>query len=412
MKTDQPVFPIKVSHNKRYFVDSDDNPFFWLGTTQWQIFRDNTPDEAKIILENVKSKGFSVVQAMLLGVLGGPAWGALDGPVRPNVYGEIPWSDNNPLTPNEAYFENVDSVVETARENGLVISMTLYHQRFGDHMNPKNARPWAKWIAKRYKNAPNIIWSMTPRANQDYVPIIRALAAGLQEGDGGFHIITFKPDPAPYSSSFIHKESWLAFNCIQTWKSVNLIYPMVTNDYDLKPTKPVVMAEGAYEEGTEYGFDVTPLWIQRQAYYSYLAGGHHSYGHNDSWRVLPTWKKSLDAQGASQMSILRRTFLDLEEWWNLVPDQSIFARGGKTDGDILNLAARHENGKWILAYFGSSTASAIDLNKTAEGKTVRGSWVNPSTGVRTAMGKTSGKGVWSFATPDGWEDALLILETA
>jgi len=412
MKTDQPVFPVKVSHNGRYFVDSDDRPFFWLGTTQWQIFRDNTLDEAKIILENVKSKGFSVVQAMLLGVLGGPAWGELDGPVRPNVYGEVPWSDNNPLTPNEAYFGNVDSVVETARENGLVISMTLYHQRFGDHMNPKNARPWAKWIAQRYKNVPNIIWSMTPRANQDYVPILRALAAGLQDGDGGFHIITFKPDPAPYSSSFIHKEPWLAFNSIQTWKSVNLIYPMVTKDYDLKPTKPVVMAEGAYEEGTEYGFDVTPLWIRRQAYYSYLAGGHHSYGHNDSWRVLPTWKKSLDAPGASQMTILRRTLLNLEEWWNLVPDQSIFAKGGQTDGDILNLAARHENGKWILAYFGSSTSAAIDLNKTTAGKTVKGSWINPSTGVRTAIERFPNKGVRSFTTPDGWEDALLILETA
>ena len=403
MNTDQPVFPVKVSHNGRYFIDSAGEPFFWLGTTQWQIFRDNTLDEAKIILENVKGKGFSVVQAMLLGV---------GGPVQPNVYGEMPWSNNNPLTPNEAYFENVDSVVEMARRNGLVISMTLYHQRFGDYMNPKNARPWAKWIAQRYKNVPNIIWSMTPRANQEYVPILRELAAGLQEGDGGFHIIYFKPDPAPYSSSFIHKEPWLAFNSIQTWKSVNLIYPMVTKDYGLKPVKPVVMAEGAYEEGTEYGFDVTPLWIRRQAYYSYLAGGYHSYGHNDSWRVLPTWKKSLDAPGASQMSILRKIFLDLEEWWRLVPDQSIFARGGQTEGDILNLAARHENGKWIMAYFGSSTAAAINMNKTTASNTIRGSWINPSTGMRTAIGRFPNKGVQPLTTPDGWEDALLVLKTA
>ncbi|MFB0522404.1 MAG: DUF4038 domain-containing protein [Candidatus Bathyarchaeia archaeon] len=403
MNTDQPVFPVKVSHNGRYFIDSAGKPFFWLGTTQWQIFRDNTLDEAKTILENVKGKGFSVVQAMLLGV---------GGPVQPNVYGEMPWSNNNPLTPNEAYFENVDSVVEMARRNGLVISMTLYHQRFGDYMNPKNARPWAKWIAQRYKNVPNIIWSMTPRANQEYVPILRELAAGLQEGDGGFHIIYFKPDPAPYSSSFIHKEPWLAFNSIQTWKSVNLIYPMVTKDYGLKPVKPVVMGEGAYEEGTEYGFDVTPLWIRRQAYYSYLAGGYHSYGHNDSWRVLPTWKKSLDAPGASQMSILRKIFLDLEEWWRLGPDQSIFARGGQTEGDILNLAARHENGKWIIAYFGFSTAAAINMDKTTASNTIRGLWINPSTGMRTPIGGFPNKGVRSFTTLDGWEDALLVLETA
>lgn len=42
-------------------------PVFWMGTTQWQIFRDNTPDEAATILQNVKSKGFSFIQAMLFG---------------------------------------------------------------------------------------------------------------------------------------------------------------------------------------------------------------------------------------------------------------------------------------------------------------------------------------------------------
>ena len=36
--------------------------------------------------------------------------GVGDGTV-PNVYGQRGWIDNNPLTPNEAYFKNVDAVV-------------------------------------------------------------------------------------------------------------------------------------------------------------------------------------------------------------------------------------------------------------------------------------------------------------
>jgi len=253
---------------------------------------------------------------------------------------------------------------------------------------------------------------MTPRASQEYVPILRELAAGLQEGDGGSHIIYFKPDPAPYSSSFIHNEKWLAFNSIQTWKDVALIYSMVTHDYNLKPIKPVVMAEGAYEAGTEYGFVVNPLWIRRQAYYSYLTGSHHSYGHNDSWRVLPTWKKSLDAPGAFQMSILRKIFLNIEEWWNLVPDQSIFASGGQTKGDVLNLAARHKNGKWVLAYLGSSTTFSINMDKITMGNTVKLSWINPSNGKTILISNSKNKGVQSFTTPDGWDDSLLVLEPA
>jgi hypothetical protein len=398
---EQPVYPVKVSENARYFVDQNGSPVFWLGITQWQIFREYTLEDAGTILENAKNKGFAFVQAMLMGVGDG---------TKPNVYGEKPWINNDPLTPNEAYFKNVDSVIQIARDNNVVFSVTLYHQRYRKYITVDNARAWAKWLAQRYKNMPNIVWTMTPEAKQEFVPVLRELAAGLHEGDAGLHLITFKPDPAPYSSSFIHDEKWLDFNGMQTWKAVELIYPMVTKDYNLKPVKPVLMAEGAYEAGTEYGFDVTPLWIRRQAYYSYLAGAHHTYGHNDSWRVLPTWKKALDAPGAIQMGILKKIFLARNEWWYLVPDQSIFASGGQTAGQVLNLAAHHKDGKWIMVYLASKASFSINMNKlTAAGK-VNAFWVDPRTGESVAAGSFSNTGIESFSTPDGWEDALLILE--
>jgi hypothetical protein len=37
---DEPVYPVKVSENGRYFVDQKGQPVFWLGTTQWQLFRE------------------------------------------------------------------------------------------------------------------------------------------------------------------------------------------------------------------------------------------------------------------------------------------------------------------------------------------------------------------------------------
>jgi hypothetical protein len=393
---------VKVSENGRYFADQKGNPVFWLGITQWQIFREYTVEEARAILENAASKGFAFVQAMLMGVGDG---------TKPNVYGQKPWINDNPLTPNEAYFRNVDVVIRIARENNVVFSITLYHQRYRKHITLENARAWAKWLAGRYKAEPNIVWSMTPEAKEEFVPILRELAAGLHEGDGGFHLITFKPDPAPYSSSFAHDERWLDFNGMQTWKSVELIYPMVTKDYSLKPVKPVLMGEGAYEAGTEYGFDVTPLWIRRQAYYSYLAGAHHTYGHNDSWRVLPTWRKVLDAPGAVQMQILQKIFLGRKEWWYLVPDQSIFARGGNTAGQVLNLAARHKDGKWIMVYLADKADFSINMNKLSPAGKVNASWLDPRTGESVSAGSFSNAGIQSFSTPEGWEDALLILET-
>ncbi len=399
----EPVYPVKISENRRYFVDQKGNPVFWLGTTQWQIFREYTLEEARTIIEKTGSKGFAFVQAMLMGVGDG---------TQPNVYGQKPWINNDPLTPNEGYFKNVDSVIRIARDNNLVFSVTLYHQRYRKYITLKNARAWAKWLALRYKNVPNIVWSMTPEAKQEFVPVLRELAAGLHEGDEGCHLITFKPDPAPYSSSFIHDESWLDFNSMQTWNGVKLIYPMVTKDYNLKPVKPVLMAEGAYEAGSEYGFDVTPLWIRRQAYYSYLAGAHHTYGHNDSWRVLPTWKKALDAPGAFQMGVLKKIFLARKEWWNLVPDQSIFASGGQTSGRVLNLAARHKDGKWIMVYLGSKSSFSINMNKITAGNKVNAFWIDPKTGDSVSIDSLANTAVESFSTPDDWEDAILILETS
>ena len=161
---------------------------------------------------------------------------------KPNVYGEKPWINDNPLTPNEAYFKNVDAVLQIARENNFIISMTLYHQRYRKAITLENARAWAKWLATRYKDVPTIVWSMTPEAKPEFVPILRELAAGLHEGDGGAHLITFKPDPAPYSSSFIHGEPWLDFDSMQTWKSVELIYPV--GDQGLPPQARQAGADG------------------------------------------------------------------------------------------------------------------------------------------------------------------------
>jgi hypothetical protein len=272
------VKPIRVSANGRFFVEGEGRPFFWLGDTQWELLRAFTLAEAEAILRSRAEIGFTTIQVMLTGVGEG---------TRPNRAGHAPWRDGDPAAPNEAYFRHVDAVLDLAGQYGLVLVLGVYHQVQVDRFwckapAPDVARTYARWVARRYRDVPHLMWSMYPRAEAAYVPVCRALAEGLQEGDGGAHLITVHPDPSPASSNFLHGEPWLAFHSIQTWKEVERIYPMVRADCALEPAKPVVMAEGAYEGGSEYGFEVTPLWVRRQAIHSYMAGGHHAYGHNDS----------------------------------------------------------------------------------------------------------------------------------
>ncbi len=393
------VGPIRVSSNGRYFVDQNGEPFFWLGDTLWELFRCHSLDDARAMLDNRKKKGFSVIQIMFTGVGDGS---------KPNLSGQLPWIDNNPAAPNEEYFRHVDSVIQLGRQHGLVLVLGVFHQLQRSIITTANARKYAKWIAQRYRDVPNIIWTMYPKAEEEFVPVLRELAAGLQEGDGGSHIITVHPDPSPTSSSFIHKEGWLAFNMIQTCVNYELIYDMVTYDYTLVPAKPTVMAEGGYE-GLEFGKLQTPLEIRKQAYWSHLAGGHHSYGHNDNWASPTSWRDWIDSPGAYHMSVYRDIITSCNEWWNWIPDQSVFATG-QSSGMTLNVAARSANGDWILAYLSSSISVPIRMDKITAGDIVRASWIDPRTGDKQKIGSFKNTGVREYATPKDWEDALLILE--
>jgi hypothetical protein len=125
--------------------------------------------------------------------------------------------------------------------------------------------------------------------------------------------------------------------------------------------------------------------------------------------VLPTWKKALDAPGAVQLGILKKIFMARKEWWLMVPDQSVFASGGRTEGDALHLAARHQNGKWVMLYLADRASFSVNMNKIAAVK-VNVFWVDPKSGDAAPIGHEANTGVKAFTTPEGWEDAILILE--
>ena len=394
--------PILVSDNGRYFVRPKPEPFFWLGDTQWELFRLFSLEEVKQILDSRCKLGFTCLQIMLVGV----------DPLE-NIEGQLPWHDGDPLRPNERYFAHVDRAIDLCgRCEELVLVIGVHHAvRMKGLVNTENARHWARWVAERYGGVSNIVWSMYPQAVQEDVPVCRELARGLQDGDGGAHLITAHPDPSPASSSAIlHDESWLAFNSIQTHRHVHLVRPMVADDHARQPAKPVVMAEGVYEGSTGHGFDVTPLWLRRQAYYSYLAGGHHSYGHEDFWRMGRSWRQALDAPGARQMGILKDAFMGRKEWWRLTPGQELLVAGGKTEGRVLTLAARHPEGCWAIVYAASPSRFSVALHKLGAGPQCEAFWIDPGTGNSSERKRCTEAEAQAFTTPGGWDDALLVLE--
>ena len=64
-----------------------------------------------------------------------------------------------------------------------------------------------------------------------------------------------------------------------------------------------------------------------------------------------------------------------------------------------------------MVYLGSRASFSINMDKLAGAK-VDARWIDPKTGNSTAAGSFSNTGTQSFSTPEGWEDAILILESS
>jgi hypothetical protein len=384
--------PVGISGNHRYFVDGNGSPIFWLGDTEWELFLSFRPEEVQGILDDRALKGFNAIQVMLLGVGGGK---------KANAAGEKPFLNDDPATPNEAYFANVESALRTAQALEIMLVIGVYHKspESGTMITAKNARAYGTWVGRRFREAPNVIWSMYPEAKPAYLPVVRELAAGLREGDGGRHLLTVHPDPSPASSSFIHEEPWLSFNTLQTWKSDFLNYSMVAADYARTPPKPVLNGEARYEAEA----NTSPLQVRRGAYWSILAGGFYSFGHGGNWMKPGDWRRWLDSPGSQQMGILRRFFESLD-WWRLVPDREILSG---SSGEAV--AARSPDRSWAVVYFPSPKAVDVKLDATNAQGSVDVRWMNPATGDTRTEGRRAARGVQSFTPPPGWEDAVLLL---
>ncbi|MBN1876125.1 MAG: DUF4038 domain-containing protein [Anaerolineae bacterium] len=410
--------PLRVSNNGRYFVDATGEPFFWLGDTAWPLFVQYAPEEAAMYLKNRAQKGFTIIQGVL-------AWGGGTGFEDPhpgsNPTGQRPW-ETTPADPNLAYFEYVDHLIALAEESGLILAMLPtwgYYVNNAHVFDRENARAYGRWLGERYKDAPNIVWvNGGDRVPTDYEEVYRALAQGLREGDKGAHLITYHPCGWRSSSQFFHDEDWLDFNMIETWTEWPKVYPAVLSDALRTPVKPVVLGEGAYENGPEYPLGpITPLIVRRQAWWAFMAGGFFTYGQDQMWRMGSNWTATFDTPGADQMTHFK-SIVTSRPWWQMLPDQGLFDSGVSCER-TLNTALRAVDGSCAMIYLSSQCHVNLHLDKIAT-RMARATWVDPRNGEQRdagihATGNLGGgmfpkpKTAW-FSVPGHWEDALLILD--
>lgn len=426
--------PLKVSPNQRYLVKADGSAFFWLGDTAWELFHRLNREEATQYLSNRAAKGFNVIQAVALA--------ELDGLNTPNPYGDKPLLNNDPSTPNDAYFKHVDFIVDKAAELGLFIGLLptwgdkVFKDRWGtgpEIFTPENAKIYGQWIGARYKDRKNIIWIMggdrNPRNEAD-LATWRALAAGVSDGVGGADkaLMTFHPQPNDLqdagSAKWFHNDAWLDFNMFQTGHCrENNVWDRIQVAYKKTPTKPVLDGETIYEDhpvcfnakdlGTSSAYDV-----RKHAYLDVFAGAFgHTYGCHGIWQMYDktrepvngphlVWHEAMDLPGAGQMQFLRR-LMESRPILDRVPDQSL----------ITSALAEHDRvqatrGKdYLMVYSSQGKPFTVNLAKIS-GKTLQATWYNPRNGETKVADKVANVGQKAFTPPsNGYgQDWVLLLD--
>lgn len=435
---------LKISGNHRYIVQENGKPFFYLGDTAWELFCRLNREEAGRYLEDRARKGFTVIQAVAIA--------ELDGHSEPNPYGHLPLIDLDPARPavkdgpNNDYWDHVDYIVNRAESLGLYVGFLPTWGRFWRDkvkdgkplFTEQNAAIYGEWLGKRYKDKA-IIWILggdRPADSEENKAVIRAMARGLRQGDGGSHLITFHPPGANGSSTWFHNDPWLDFNMRQNGHAVEYTgrYDQTRADYDRAPVKPVLDGEPVYEDhpvsfdAKRYGHSLAAD-VRRPLYWDLFSGAcGHTYGHHSVWQMwapgrepinnpLLPWFEAIDQPGAGQMQFGRR-LIESRPFLTRIPDDSVIVTDRVPTsvpgaGRFRFVATRDESRSYAMVYAPVGRKFKVRMDKIS-GPKVKAWWFNPRTGEPSAAGEFPNTGEREFISPNPGEqiDWVLVLDDA
>jgi hypothetical protein len=418
---------LKVSENKRFLIFDDGTPFFYLGDTGWELFHRLTPDEVETYLENRRSKGFTVIQAVILA--------ELDGLNTPNMLGEKPFFNNNPATPNEAYFKHVDWVLKKAEAKGLFIGLL---PTWGDKVdkqwgkgpvifNSENAFLYGQWLGKRYASYPNIIWinGGDREGGGANFAVWDALGKGIKSVDKN-HLMTYHPWGEKSSANWFQESDWLDFNMMQTGhgqRTFSIYKILMIPGYQKNPVKPILDGEPRYEDHPvgwrpeELGW-FNQFDVRQAVYQSVFCGGFGvTYGCHPIWQFMTpgrepiglvrhNWNEVLDLPGASQMIHLRK-LMESRDFLSRYPAQDLVLNPDMPDNEYI-VATK---GKGYVFIYTPGPAIMVNLDLIGA-KELNAWWFNPRTGESKLIETLPGTGIKKYIPSEqgNGNDWVLVLD--
>ena len=441
------AFPLKVSENHRFLVDQHGRPFRIQGDSAQSLIANLTFAEADTYLTDRRSKGFNSVNINLL-----EHKFAINAPK--NRRGDSPFTvADNFATPNVAYFDFADSIIDLAASKGMLVSLAAMYLGYGGGAegwwstltNAANTQAvcytFGLYVGNRYKNRANILWviggDFTPPPGSEgekrlhkFMEGIKA-AAAPQLWSGDWNASCISTDVRAFATD-------MDVNAVYTY-GINgkdgLTYGESQVAYKYSPTRPAYLKETGYEEEVLLPGD--PTSVRKYQYWAVLGGATAGvfFGHRDIWDFATShwssglapnarpWQTSLNSTGAFDTRRLGK-LLDSIAWYKLVPSgmsgmQRLIAAGGGTygKGDYV-IAAAAADRSVLLAYLPpEANAGGIAVNMGALAGPARARWFDPTSATFIDIPgdpfRNSGSRTFSILGNNaaGAQDWVLVLET-
>lgn len=441
-----------------HILHEDGTPFLWIGDTAWDLYVNADREEIRLYLDNRKAKGVNVIQAVAY-----PMDYLTKTDNAPNAYGHHPFEGDDPihdlgkprLAPGGSadaptdYWDHSDFLVRETRARGQYLGLLpcwgsglINNKAWGQWLDVQftadQARAYGKFLGDRYKNEPHIVWILGGDTMPDSAPgnkhdVHVAMVEGIVEGVTGKTPAYNEPHEAwdsvfmtyhspRTSSQWFHEDPWLDFNMIQTQKSIHRVVDRISKEYQLKPVKPTLNGEPRYEQT-----DLERVVISRNFFHTFFSGGvGYTYGSmvwtfytgrkelvpgKPSTPPLQHFQEFLDMPAAMTLPILKG-FIASRRWEKWIPAPDVFANGKGEPGTVEEkVAVKSSVGDEILVYYADNSAAEIHLNQITASDNARGVWFDPGNGNTESAGTDySTSKSRSFTPPEGWEDAVLILE--
>lgn len=422
---------IRLSANERYFVQSDNSPFFWLGDTAW-----NGPLKAdatgwNTYLKDRAAKGFNVIKFVAT------QWTA----ATTDAEGQVAYTGKEPITINPAFYQRLDQRIDAINEQGLVAAPVLLwahpnqpQLNPGVALSPAQMIVLARYMVARY-GAHQVIWMLNGDGEYrgEKAPLWKEVGRRVFEQGHPDRLATMHPGQGRWMKDEFATEAWFNFNSYQSGhrddeKNLRwLTEGPPSQGWKSQPPMPDINLEPSYEAHNSRSPNSTRVFdardIRRAAYWSLLVAppAGVSYGAHGIWSwekqpgeplnhkgtgVAPPWQQAIKLPGSAHMKHVKQLFASLE-WWKLRPDQGMLA---EQPGNGLPLefiaAARSAQGDVGVIYIPTGGRASLKMDRFTS--VVSAEWFNPVSGVRSKIGKVKNEGTHLFeASPD--QDWVLVL---